>query len=502
MKKISKESRVKIKKFIVIYLMTLIICLPFLAPHKITDTYWNIGEGIEIYKYTPLKDGRIVHFLILSVMDFFNIKMEFYSIAVHYICIIIYAFSIYNVFSYIMQLLKNKIEQNKNSKILKVIILISSVLIILNPLTVENFAYIENLIMSLSIFIGTIAARIIHENKKGAYLKTLFLIILAGLCYQGNLNVWIGLCILYFAIDEKKTIKEWIRYLLKLGLITILVLASLVAILNITNLIIGNEQSRLGICKQDLKEILSLFYIFITRPITDVTFGYYPKMLISISILITTLLVVNLEKNKPINSLIKYYFLIIIIILACVCPAFLQNNISLSARMINGVGAIIGISLIYLCYIISKKENQNIKATIIVLILSIITFCINLFDYYNIAYMNQVTMKEEEKYITQINEVMIEYEKENDIVLKKAMIFKDSNYTKTYKNLPSNTFNSRAIFTTYSRIYCLNYYTGRDLEEELYSEEKYNKYFKDKDWNEFNKEQVKFEGDTVYICIY
>ena len=129
-------------------------------------------------------------------------------------------------------------------------------------------------------------------------------------------------------------------------------------------------------------------------------------------------------------------------------------------------------------------------------------FGINLFDYYNIAYMNQVTMKEEQKYINQINEVMLEYEKENDIILKKVMIFKDSNYTKTYKNLPSNTFNSRAIFTTYSRIYCLNYYTGRDLEEELYSEEKYNKYFKDKDWNEFNKEQVQFEGDTVYICVY
>lgn len=502
MKKISKESKEKIKRFILIYFISLIICLPFLAPHKITDTYWNIGEGIEIYKYTPLKDGRIVHFLILSVMDFFNIKMEFYSIAVHYICIIIYAFSIYNVFSYIMQLLKNKIEQNKNSKILKVIILISSVLIILNPLTVENFAYIENLIMSLSILIGTIAARIIHENKKGAYLKTLFLIILAGLCYQGNLNVWIGLCILYFAIDEKKTIKEWIRYLLKLGSITILVLASLVAILNITNLIIGNEQSRLGICKQDLKEILSLFYIFITRPITDVTFGYYPKMLILISILITTLLVVNLEKNKPINSLIKYYFLIIIIILACVCPAFLQKNISLSARMINCIGAIIGISLIYLCYIITKNENQNKIATIILIALSIIMFCINLFDYYNIAYMNHVTMKEEEKYITQINEVMIEYEKENDIILKKAMIFRDNNYAKTYNNLPSNTFNSRAILTVYAKIYCLNYYTGRNLEEELPKEERYNQYFKDKDWNEFNIEQVQFEGDTVYICVY
>lgn len=502
MKKISEESKEKLKRFIVIYFISLIICLPFLVPHKITDTYWNIGEGIEVYKYTPLKDGRIVHFLILSVLDFLNIKMELYSIAVHYICTIIYALAIYNVFSYIMQLLKSKIEQSKNSKILKMIILLSSVLIILNPLTVENFAYIENLIMSLSILLGTIAARILHENKKKAYIKTLFLIILAGLCYQGNLNVWIGLSLLYFAIDEKKTIKEWIRYLLKLGSITILVLASLVAIINITNLIIGNEQSRLGVSNKSLKEIISIFYIFFIKPITDVTFGYYPKMLISISILITTLIVVNCERNKPINSLIKYYLMLLIIILACICPAFLQKNISLSARMINCIGAIIGISLIYICYIITKKENRNKIATIIVLALSIILFCINIFDYYNIAYMNHITMKEEQKYINQINEVMLEYEKENNVTLKKAMFFADKNYVETYDNMPPSTFNSRGILTIYSRIYCLNYYTGRNLEEELPTEEKYNKYFKDKDWNEFNKEQVQFEGDTVYICIY
>ena len=502
MKKISTESKEKIKRFLIIYIITIIICLPFLFPHKITDTYWNIGEGIEVYKYTPLKDGRIVHFLILSILDFFNIKMEFYSIAVHYICTIIYALAIYNVFSYIMQLLKSKFEQSNNTKMIKVIILLSSVLIILNTLTVENFAYIENLIMSLSILLGTIAARILHENKKGAYLKTLFLIMLAGLCYQGNLNVWIGLSILYFVIDKKKTIKEWIRYLIKLGSIVIFTLIFLVITLNITNLIIGNEQSRLGASKKDLKEIISIFCIFFIQPITDVTFGYYPKMLIAIDILITTLLVVNLEKNKPVNSLIKYYFLLLIIIIACICPAFLQKNISLSARMINCIGAIIGISLIYICYIITKKENQNKIATIIVLALSIIMFCINIFDYYNIAYMNQITMKEEEKYINEINEVMIEYEKENGITLKKAMIFADKNYKETYDNLPSNTFNSRGILTVYSRIYCLNYYTGRSLEEELPTKEKYDKYFKDKDWNEFNKEQVQFEDDTVYICIY
>ena len=129
-------------------------------------------------------------------------------------------------------------------------------------------------------------------------------------------------------------------------------------------------------------------------------------------------------------------------------------------------------------------------------------FCINLFDYYNIAYMNHITMLEEQKYINQINEVMSEYENEKKIKLTSVMFFLDENHTDTYKSLPQNTFNSRATVATYSRIYCLNYYTGRDLKEETPLKEKYNEYFEGKDWNEFNKEQVKFEGDTVYICVY
>ena len=499
---ISKSTKEKLKILILIFIITLVFSMPYLIPHRIKDTYWNIEEGIELYKYTPLKDGRIINFFILSFLEFLGIKMEIYSIVVHYICVIIYAVSIYNVYTYIIKLIKNKIEQNKNYKIIKSIILIGSVLIILNPLAVENFAYIDNLLMSLSILLGIIAAKILNENKKGAYIKNLILIILAGLCYQGNLNMWFALSVLYFAIGEKKTIKEWLKFLFKIVSIAILVIIFLVAVLSISNFIIDNAQSRLRLTELDLKKYINLFAMYFLELIINETYGYYPKMLIAITILITTLLIVNCERNKPINSLLKYFLLFIIIMFACILPAFLQSSICLSARMINGIGALIGISLIYLCYIFSKKENQNKKMMIILLILSMILFAINLFDYYNIAYMNHITMTEEQKYINQINEVMSDYEKENNIELTNVMFFLDENHTDTYKSLPQNTFNSRATVATYSRTYCLNYYTGRDLKEDKPLKEKYNEYFKGKDWNEFNKEQVKFEGNTVYICVY
>ena len=128
-----KETKEKLKIFTVFFFITLIFCLPFLFPHKITDTYWNIGEGISIYKFTPLRDGRIVHFLILTILDMLNISMETYSIGVHYVCVILYAFAIYNVYTYIIKILDSRIQQSKHLNIVKAIILMGSTLIILNP---------------------------------------------------------------------------------------------------------------------------------------------------------------------------------------------------------------------------------------------------------------------------------------------------------------------------------------------------------------------------------
>ena len=496
MKEITKETKSKIKTFIVILVITLIFCLPYLIPHKITDSYWNIGLEISEYKYIPLKDGRIIHFLILFILDLLNIKMETYSIVVHYVCLIIYAFAIFNVYTYLIKILSSKIGQDNKKK---AIILMGSVLIILNPLTVENFAYIENIIMSLSILIGTIAAKTLHENKEKAYIKTTFLMILAGLCYQGNLNMWIVLSILYFAIDEKKPVKEWIKYFAKIATIVIIVLSALLIALNICNSIIGNKQARLGGANLSFEEIIILFLTFFIEPITIITFGYYPKMLIISVIIITVFMIEWKEKNNTENMILKYLLIVCIAILACIVPAFMQKNINLSARTTNGIGAIIGVSIIYMCQIIPKEGKVFEK---ILLAFSVIIIGINLFDYYNVAYMSQITTAEEQKYVNEINSIMLEYEKENDIILKNVIFFKDKNYIETYNNFEYNTFTTKSLGTSYSRIYCLNYYTKRNLVEFPAQKKVYNELFYDKDWNEFNKEQVQFDGDTVYICLY
>lgn len=193
------------------------------------------------------------------------------------------------------------------------------------------------------------------------------------------------------------------------------------------------------------------------------------------------------EITKETKSKIKTFIVIVV------------KSINLSARTTNGIGAIIGVSIIYMCQIIPKEGKVFEK---ILLAFSVIIIGINLFDYYNVAYMSQITTAEEQKYVNEINSIMLEYEKENDIILKNVIFFKDKNYIETYNNFEYNTFTTKSLGTSYSRIYCLNYYTKRNLVEFPAQKKVYNELFYDKDWNEFNKEQVQFDGDTVYICLY
>ena len=47
----------------------------------------------------------------------------------------------------------------------------------------------------------------------------------------------------------------------------------------------------------------------------------------------------------------------------------------------------------------------------------------------------------------------------------------------------------------------LRYYLNRNVEIKE-PEEKYTEYFKDRDWNEFDIEQMKFDGETLHICTF
>ena len=492
-----KNKKEQILLFFIILSLAIILCGIFLKFHMITDTYWNIGRGYEEYRKTPLKDGRIINYISLSVANSLNIPFRVYQFIMMLGTIIIYSLSVYIIYNCLIQKLKNKKneEEKDSSKIVKTIIFIASFLTIFNPVAVEAFAYTE-IVISLSIYLYTKAAIILNKNEKFSILKSIILIILGILSYQGTVNFFITLSIFLFIIEGKKNIKQWIKYLLKIGIISFIALIIMISVLNISNYILGTNQTRIGNNNISILDRILGITVKSLVLIANNKFNLFPRYLI-ISYIAITVILIFLQNNKT-KVIFKYLFFIAVSVLSCTIPIYLQKTPIISPRMSFSIGSIIGLSI---NYIIFNKNQTNKKIDILLLSLGIISILINLYDYINIGMMNIKTKEQEEIYVKKIEQCIAKYEKENNIEVKKASFAREKTYKDTYCNMPSNTFTSKAINASYSNIHCINYYTNRNLEKETMDIEIYKK-FREKSYGSFNEEQIKFIGDTVYICIY
>lgn len=500
MEKLKKIDKKQIKLFLIILALASFLCLGFLIPHKITDSYWNIQDGYDIYKLTPLKDGRIIHYLILSIVSKSGIPMEAWILISQYISIILYSIAIFNIYKLIKNIVnkKLKVDIKRNNKIINAVILLGSFLIILNPMTVECFAYVENIIMSLSILIITYASKILSENKTYSYIKALFLMLLAALAYQGTLNMWILLSLLFFSLnDEDKKIKDWVKYLLKIASIVIILLIFMMGVLKFCELMTNEKQQRIEGFPTNIESKIYLIIVGIKMVITTITFGLFPKYLIFSAIIITLILLCLFSKKK--STILKYLFCILIVILSCIIPVFLQKTIAISARISLCIGGIIGFSVIYT--LVKTLNNEKYNISYLLLSFSIIYLIINIFDYYSLAIMNQITNKEEEKFCKEINECIIEYEKNSEYEVNNVMFIRSSRTKDTFNNFPKNTFTQKALLAVYANKHCLNYYTGRNLEKNDVTKEIYIMHKKSKEWTESKNENINFYKETVYVIV-
>lgn len=492
MKDLLKFKKEKFITFVVILLLALTLCGIFLKFHKITDTYWNIGAGYSGYKLEPLRDGRIINFAFLSIAESLHMPFKLYQFIMMAASIIFYSISVYLIYNEILDKIKNK------NKINKAILLLGSFVMIFNPMTVEAFAYTET-VMALSILFGTKAAILLKNNDIKSTIKSLLLVILMGICYQGTINFFITLSIFLFAVSGKHDIKSWIKQLIKIAIIAFITMAFMIIILNISNAFLDREQSRIGSNINIFNMIRGSIRVGINI-ITTTTFNLFPKYLITSFIMLGVILIgISIDKKENITLIYKYLFIVVVAVLSCTFPIFIQSGPSISARMSFSVGAIIGLTIVYVL-LIQEKESKIINN--LLLVISILAVAINLYDYISLGLMNIETQKMEKAYIEKINECIDEYERDSGISVGKVSITLDKNFNYTYSNLPNNTFTTRGILPHYSRIHTLNYYMNRKLKLVNMDVDIYRKYFENKDFEEFSEEQVKFKEDTVYICIY
>lgn len=488
-----KEKKRNLIIYLILILITIIMCFPYLTEHYSSDDYTIIGYGY--YKYGIekfLNDGRVFSSVITLLAGYWNLPIKVFIQGLFYIGILISCLCVIKI--------KNIITKIKPEKNLKetVLVLGISYCIIFNFMYLENMYFAEIPIMALGILLFIKSSEKLVESK---YLKSLAYLIIGELCYQGTINFFITFTFLLLIIKNKGIDKEVIKKVIISGLFCLISVGINLIQIKICGKIFGLEQSRLGGIQKIPGNIIYIM-LHIGNVLTD-TCDFFPKygFLIFLLILYITTFIYDLVKIKEYSNSFNLLLISIVTIFSSVAI----NIVSLSSfglgRMVFSIGALIGLIFMYLYCSTNIFGESKIFKYFLLFALSIY-IVMNFLNYTLQMYCNKKANEMDKEEALQVNEYILEYEKNNNIEVKNIAFTYDKNITWNYNLFFDTSYTSRALMIWWCNIDALNYYTGRKLETVQMDKNIYYAYFKGKDWDKLDKEQFVFKGDTVFYCVY
>lgn len=466
--------------------------------HIASDTYNFMDLGyFEYPSQTFLMSARIVSALISYLAGILNLSYPVFIVVMEIIAVIITSISIYVLYKTIIE----KSNDNKTKINLKsALILMATTFIVLNCMSLEYLLYAECSVMCLSVLLCIIAARILTNQSKLRYLKALGLVVLATFCYQGSINIFITLVALLLFIDkDKKQIKELVKQLFLAG--TIMAISFILNVIGIFifSLFLEATQARIvtsGIMNNMLNFEPIIKTIFKATLITN--FNLWPSAITLIIMAISTIIISYFD--KPIERIIKYFIIIFIAIASCILPIFFMKSPSVEPRTSMAIGAIIGISLVYLSSFDTKKRILEKIITGI----TIGFFVFNTINTVQIFTAHIATNKVDDNMGISIKYKLEQYEKESGNTVTKVAYYRDlkhRDFNYGY-NKKFSSFTQRAFDNYFCIVEALNYYCNRKFEATKMDEKIYMENFAGKNWDTYSDEQIVFNEDTMYICTY
>ena len=488
-----KEKKRNLIIYLILILIPIIMCFPYLTEHYSSDDYTIIGYGY--YKYGIekfLNDGRVFSSVITLLAGYWNLPIKVFIQGLFYIGILISWLCVIKIKNII-----TKIIPEKNLKE-TVLVLGISYCIIFNFMYLENMYFAEIPIMALGILLFIKSSEKLVESK---YLKSLAYLIIGELCYQGTINFFITFTFLLLIIKNKGIDKEVIKKVIISGLFCLISVGINLIQIKICGKIFGLEQSRLGGIQKIPGNIIYIM-LHIGNVLTD-TCDFFPKygFLIFLLILYITTFIYDLVKIKEYSN----SFNLLLISIVAIFSSVAINIVSLSSfglgRMVFSIGALIGLIFMYLYCSTNIFGESKIFKYFLLFALSIY-IVMNFLNYTLQMYCNKKANEMDKEEALQVNEYILEYEKNNNIEVKNIAFTYDKNITWNYNLFFDTSYTSRALMIWWCNIDALNYYTGRKLETVQMDKNIYYAYFKGKDWDKLDKEQFVFKGDTVFYCVY
>ena len=407
--------------------------------------------------------------------------------------------------SFILAVLSMIFSQYKLYKIIKEDIeckelqIIIPVLIILNIFSIELFLFIEKGIIIFGIFMCICALeniiKLFKTNEKKYYLFSLIFILLANFSYQGVIGIFIAISVIYI-IKFSKNIKDFFINNVIVG--SAYVLPTLFDYIAIKMLFKNDRINGERILIESIKKIsLSTVRMIIS------TYNILPKFLflgLIISVLLLIIYKILSQKNLRLVNILKVLYIVLAIIMVSILPQMLQNTNSIwfVPRSTYSYAALFGILVLYL--VIYFKPNKNIIR--IILFLSVILLLFQFCSFNKIGTDRYKINEMDYEISKKINEYINEYENKTGNHINKIAIYHDSGPQYSYDRIfTTGDTNIKAYSIDWSIVSILKYYCQKDLELINKDDMKQIK-FNEKNWMNFDKDQLIFEKDTLHLCIY
>ena len=476
------------KEYGIILLFLLLLIFPLFKMEYATDTYTIQQVGLKAFGDSMVSNGRLVTAVFFYLFDKLSIGVTGFYYASFILSIVCMSVAIYRMY---------KIVQGRMGYLLSLFV---AVLVVLNPLAVEYFLFIEKGFFAFAILMTVIScegfvAFLCSRSIKGLVIAYLTLM-LASFTYQSIPGAFVTLSVVFIVIYSKSK-KELI--------INNLVAASVygfgIALDFVFLKLFGGSRISGGIHLSNLKKVAFLLgwqTIFIYLGIIAILF----------------LICALISKSRTGAafgkvcqvSFIKCIYVFAAALLVVYLPFLFTSpsEVWLMFRIAYPLGVLIGAYVVLFCYhkegISSNGTKHPSKAGLISIV---VVLFVELVFFHTMIFGRLINNSTDEALCHQIGEIIEEYEKESGTEIKYVKIYYDVKIEKRNPGvLKIGDCNARAFSKPWSDVSHMNAILERSFIRLDGDVSIYQKYFANKSWDSFSEDQLVFENETLHICVY
>lgn len=490
-----KKNKINIFIFLGMLIFAFIVCSNFLKEHYTNDSYYISAYGYDYYVRHFLLSNRMFSALFLLIFKWLDIPFykEITIMAVILTFIMVLAWFI--LYKFVIKLMKKE-----KSIIYNILIGLASFLVVFNMCTAEGLLYVEVGTMPFGILFAILGACILATDRKFKYVISLILVTMSGLFYQATSAMFVLLALVLIAIKHKGNIKAIIK-----DTIFIAVIYGIAMIVNFIGVkiwakILGDEFRKFEM--PSIAAILATILKFGETILID-NVGIGPKYfyLALIAILTVIFIIGIILRKKDYFMILEYVTLIILSIVIPIIPILATPATQyIEPRMAMCFGSIIGILIIFLLAVVEIDRNKYLL--IAVATITIFNLIINSVFLITASSATLVTNRLDHFIVKDIIQEIEKYETTSGKTIKNVGIAFDKKYTMYYEGEPAlRCYNVRSMGTSWAVKEIISTFTGRTFKNTNVPQDIKEKFLQN-DWDRYNKEQLVFEEENLYICIY